>query len=63
MDVNKVVADMTFAGHNPQNGAVMPTVLMVNKDGVDNNDVVTSQIDNLVMPFVGAFVGSPACWA
>jgi ABC-type uncharacterized transport system involved in gliding motility auxiliary subunit len=60
MDVNKVVADMTFAGHNPQNGAVMPTVLMVNKDGVDNNDVVTSQIDNLVMPFVGAFVGSPA---
>jgi ABC-type uncharacterized transport system involved in gliding motility auxiliary subunit len=60
MDVNKVVADMTFAGHNPQNGAVMPTVLMVNKDGVDNNDVVTSQIDNLVMPFVGAFVGSPS---
>ncbi len=28
MDVNKVVADMTFAGRNPQNGAAMPTVLM-----------------------------------
>jgi ABC-type uncharacterized transport system involved in gliding motility auxiliary subunit len=60
MDLNKVVADMTFAGHNPQNGAVMPTVLLVNKDGVNQEDVVTSQIDNLVFPFAGAFTGSPA---
>jgi ABC-type uncharacterized transport system involved in gliding motility auxiliary subunit len=60
MDVNKVVADMTFAGHNPQNGAVMPTVLLINKDGVNNDDIVTSQIDNLVMPFAGAFTGKPA---
>ncbi len=59
MDVNKVVADMTFAGHNPQNGAVMPTVLLINKDGVNNDDIVTSQIDNLVMPFAGAFTGKP----
>jgi ABC-type uncharacterized transport system involved in gliding motility auxiliary subunit len=60
MDVNKVVADMTFAGHNPQNGAVMPTVLLVNKDGINKDDIVTSQIDNLVMPFAGAFTGKPA---
>jgi ABC-type uncharacterized transport system involved in gliding motility auxiliary subunit len=60
MDINKVVADMTFAGHNPQSGAVMPTVLLVNKDGVNNDDVVTSQIDNLVFPFAGAFTGTPA---
>jgi ABC-type uncharacterized transport system involved in gliding motility auxiliary subunit len=60
MDINKVVADMTFAGHNPQNGAVMPTVLLVNKDGINDDDVVTSQIDNLVMPFAGAFTGKPA---
>jgi ABC-type uncharacterized transport system involved in gliding motility auxiliary subunit len=60
MDVNKVVADMTFAGHNPQTGAVMPTVLLINKDGVNNDDIVTSQIDNLVMPFAGAFTGKPA---
>src|SRR5665213_3398745 len=59
MDLNKVVADMTFAGHNPQNGAVMPTVLMVNKQGVNGDDVVTSQIDNLVFPFAGAFTGTP----
>jgi ABC-type uncharacterized transport system involved in gliding motility auxiliary subunit len=60
MDVNKVVADMTFAGRNPQNGAAMPTVLMENKDGINKDDVVTSQIDNLVLPFVGAFTGKPA---
>ena len=32
MDINKVAADMTFAGHNPNNGAVMPTVLLINKE-------------------------------
>jgi len=60
MDMNKVVADMTFAGHNPQSGAVMPTVLLITKDGVNGDDVVTSQIDNLVLPFAGAFTGKPA---
>jgi ABC-type uncharacterized transport system involved in gliding motility auxiliary subunit len=50
---------MTFAGHNSQNGAVMPTVLLVNKDGINSDDVVTSQIDNLVLPFAGAFTGKP----
>jgi ABC-type uncharacterized transport system involved in gliding motility auxiliary subunit len=60
MDMNKVVADMTFAGRNPQSGAAMPTVLLVNKDGVNPDDVVTSQIDNLVLPFAGAFTGKPA---
>lgn len=60
MDMNQVVADMTFAGHNPQNGAIMPTVLLVNKDGINGDDIVTSQIDNLVLPFAGAFTGKPA---
>ena len=50
MDLNKVAADMTFAGHNGQNGGVMPTVLVLTKDGINNDDIVTSQIDNLVMP-------------
>jgi ABC-type uncharacterized transport system involved in gliding motility auxiliary subunit len=60
MDINKVAADMTFAGHNSQNGAVMPTVLLLNKQGINSDDVVTSQIDNLVLPFAGAFTGKPA---
>jgi len=60
MDINKVVADQTFAAHNGQNGAIMPTVLQLNKEGIDNDDVVTSQIDNLVLPFAGAFTGKVA---
>ncbi|HEY3863065.1 MAG TPA: Gldg family protein [Verrucomicrobiae bacterium] len=60
MDQNKVLADMTFAGHNPQNDSPMPSVLLVTKDGVNKDDVVTSQIDNLVLPFAGAFTGKPA---
>jgi len=60
MDLNKVTADMGFAGRNSQNGEVMPTVLLINKTGINNDDVVTSQIDNLVMPFAGAFTGTPA---
>lgn len=60
MDVNKVVADMTFAGHSGQGGQIMPTVLVLTQEGIDQNDVVTSQIDNLVMPFVGVFTGKPA---
>jgi ABC-type uncharacterized transport system involved in gliding motility auxiliary subunit len=60
MDVNKVVADMTFAGRNPQNNAVLPTVLLINKSGINGDDVVTSQIDNLVLPFAGAFTGKAA---
>ena len=60
MDINKVAADMTFAGHNPQSGAAMPTVLVLDKNGINNDDIVTSQIDNLVMPFAGVFTGKPA---
>jgi ABC-type uncharacterized transport system involved in gliding motility auxiliary subunit/ABC-type transport system involved in cytochrome c biogenesis permease component len=60
MDVNKVAADTSFAGRNTQNGDVMPTLLMVTRAGIDENDVVTSQIDNLFLPFAGAFTGKPA---
>jgi ABC-type uncharacterized transport system involved in gliding motility auxiliary subunit len=60
MDMNKVAADTTFAGHNGQNGAIMPTVLLLNKEGIDNDDIVTSQIDNLVLPFAGVFTGKAA---
>ena len=59
MDLNKVVADTTFAGRN-QNGAVMPAVLLLNKEGINGDDVVTSQIDNLVLPFAGVFTGKAA---
>ncbi|HEY6226693.1 MAG TPA: Gldg family protein, partial [Verrucomicrobiae bacterium] len=60
MDVNLVAADTSFAGRNMQTGDSMPTLLLVTREGIDENDVATSQIDNLVFPFAGAFIGKPA---
>ncbi len=63
-DSTKVVADLAFTrelafqeGQRPQ---PMPTWLFVNQDGINNQDVVTSQIDNLLFPAAGAFSGTPA---
>ncbi len=61
---SKVVADMSFAkevsfrqGTPPQ---LQPSVLFVNDNGINADDVVTAQIDQLLMPFVGTFSGTPA---
>lgn len=63
-NTGKVVADMTFAkevsfrqGTPPQ---LQPSVLFVNENGINRDDVVTAQIDQLLMPFVGTFSGTPA---
>ena len=60
MDVNKVAADTSFASRNMQSGDTMPTLLLITRKGINENDVVTSQIDNLVLPFAGVFTGKPA---
>ena len=60
MDMDKVVADTTFGSQNMQTGDSMPTLLLVTQSGIDQTDVVTCQMDNLVLPFAGAFVGKPA---
>ena len=60
MDVNKVAADTTFASRNMQTGDRMPTLLLITKDGLDERNPITGQIDNLVMPFAGVFKGQPA---
>lgn len=59
MDLNKVVADTSFGSRNQKTGDMMPTMLSVTRGGIDQNDVVTSQIDNLFIPFGGAFTGKP----
>lgn len=59
MDVDKVVADASFAGRNTQDGSIMPTLLIVTREGIDESEAATSQIDNLVIPFPGAFTGKP----
>jgi ABC-type uncharacterized transport system involved in gliding motility auxiliary subunit len=60
MDIDRVVADKTFGSRNSKTGDMMPTMLTVTRSGIDENDVVTSQIDNLFIPFAGAFTGKPA---
>jgi ABC-type uncharacterized transport system involved in gliding motility auxiliary subunit len=59
----KVVADMTFARElSFQEGGrqqLMPTWLFVNPKGINRDDIATSQIDNLLLPSAGTFVGTP----
>ena len=62
-DSNKVIADTTFktmlrrgnGGASPE-----PTWLSLTTEGIDSSDVVTAQIDNILLPFAGAFTGTPA---
>ncbi len=60
----KVVADLGFtreiAFQEGQQPRPMPTFLFVNPEGINKEDVVTSQIDNLLFPMAGSFSGTPA---
>ncbi|MCS1408709.1 MAG: hypothetical protein M2R45_01885 [Verrucomicrobia subdivision 3 bacterium] len=60
---SKVVADMAFTKEvsfrqdtPPQ---LQPSVLFVNDNGINRDDIVTAQIDQLLLPFVGSFSGTP----
>jgi len=61
-DTGKVVADMNFkmqlGGRNgqPQDA---PAFLSITPDGINKEDIVTSQIDNIWLPFSGAITGTP----
>jgi ABC-type uncharacterized transport system involved in gliding motility auxiliary subunit len=58
MDMNKVIADMTYAsGAGPR---LLPTLLSLNPEALNQDDVVTSQVGTLLIPFGGAFRGKPA---
>lgn len=60
MDVtlNKVVADLTFAsGEGPR---LLPTLLSLNAEALNQEDVVTSQVGTMLIPFGGVFTGKPA---
>lgn len=53
----KVVADLTFAsGEGPR---LLPTLLSLNTAALNMNDVVTSQVGTLLMPFSGSFTVKP----
>ena len=61
----KVVADLNFKvqlggrGGRPQEAPAFLS-LTKDKDGINAEDVLTSQIDNVWLPFAGAFSGTPA---
>ncbi len=62
-DSTKVVADMTFArelsfqrGRPPE---LIPTFLFIGPDGINKDDVSTSQLDDIWLPFPGSFSGTP----
>jgi ABC-type uncharacterized transport system involved in gliding motility auxiliary subunit len=61
-DTTKVVADLNYkmqiGGRNGQPQEA-PAVLSVTPDGINRDDIVTSQIDNLWLPYAGAFTGTP----
>ena len=57
-DATKVVADTDYIGHMRQGRA--PTILMLTEKAVNKDDVLTSDIDNLVFASAGAFSGTPA---
>ena len=62
-DTTKVVADLNYkmelGGRNGQPQEA-PACLSVKGAGIDTNDVITSQLDNLWLPYAGAFTGTPA---
>ena len=56
--LDKVIADLTFAsGAGPR---ILPTLLSLNQDGLNLDDIVMSQVGTLLVPFSGVFKGKPA---
>src|SRR5438046_1857509 len=62
-DVSKAVADMAFKTNirgqdgRPQEAAA---VLSLTKEAMNSDDVLTSQLDNLLLPYPGVFTGTAA---
>jgi len=60
---SQVVADRNFKMElNRGDGTTQeaPAFLSVTPEGINTNDITTSELDNLWLPFVGAFTGKPA---
>ena len=58
MNLGKVIADMTYAsGEGPR---LLPTLLSLNTQALNMDDVVTSQVGTLLIPFGGDFTGKLA---
>jgi ABC-type uncharacterized transport system involved in gliding motility auxiliary subunit len=62
-DINKVATDKTYfteLGGQDGRPQANPSFLQIPPEAMDTNDVVTSQISRIYLPFSGVFDGSPA---
>lgn len=62
-DTSKVVADLNFKvqlGGRDNQAQEAPAFLSMTAEGINKDDILTSQIDNIWLPFAGAFTGTPA---
>ena len=58
MEMGKVVADLTYAsGAGPR---ILPTLLIAQQEALNKDDVVTSQVGTMLIPFGSVFTGKPA---
>lgn len=58
MEMGKVAADLTYAsGAGPR---ILPTLLSLPQDALNKDDVVTSRVGTLLIPFASIFTGKPA---
>ena len=59
----KVVADLTFSTMLSRGrgagGEQVPAFLTLNEKGIEKNDILTSQLKKVMIPFGGAFSGTP----
>ena len=54
----KVIADMRYMRANAQRS--LPTLLNLSAEALNAQDIVTSQVGTMLLPFAGAFTGKPA---
>ena len=58
----QVVADLTYStmlNRGQRGGESVPTFLTIPETGIDKTDVLTSQLKKIMIPFGGAFSGTP----
>jgi ABC-type uncharacterized transport system involved in gliding motility auxiliary subunit len=61
-DLSKCVSDMTYKAMLSRGGRPeeAPAVLMLTQNAMNQDDPVTGQLDNLLLPYAGVFTGTPA---
>ncbi len=57
LETGKVISDANFATRVQQ--GPNPSILSINADGINSDDIVTGDIDSLLLVYAGAFTGTP----